>query len=268
LVIQFSKIGGMLNLSMTEARCAYLFKKNDIGEVFAANFGFGVITSIDAKNENARFDWSRQQIDHIGKVFERPDVQQTLRASDDCKEPSDVPVRELDLRGRRLQSEFVLFDSNVSSSLCMQSFKRLSYSPDAMLQEPKLPTTITLNYTNVGNYIIMSFSSRTEEQKKLSRGPTKDTKMTFQAVGLETRSLIIDFEDPGAPDRKWLDGLQFDRAYATSEKGIDCPYQKLAIERTNQPTGRPGWRQTGYLNEGNINDEKGLRKPTLDNIEK
>src|SRR5262249_53137012 len=34
LVIQFSKIGGMLNLSMTEARCAYLFKKNDIGEVF------------------------------------------------------------------------------------------------------------------------------------------------------------------------------------------------------------------------------------------
>ena len=225
LVIQFSKIGGVLDLTNTEARCAYLMKRNEIGEVVAINFGFGTLRK---NGHGTEYDWleKRDNDRYIKLILGRSDVGDIVRNSAECKGPS-ADVRERLAPGER---SFVLFDNRVQSSLCLASFRRLSLDartePGAQQEHRahlELLPKIALNYTTIGTFLLVNLGQTP------ARIGHRRTALAFQAAGLETRSFFMNFDDPGAPDSNFIDGLRFDRVYTVSDD-VTCPYQKFAYK--------------------------------------
>jgi hypothetical protein len=248
LVIQFSKIGGMLNISRTEARCAYFLKKNEIGEVLAANFGFGTVKQVSAGTgtQELAFDWSEKRSDQfIGRIIQRQDVREALDSSQDCNDPPSSSTGRPEDREKRRHSEIALFDNRVNSSLCIISLRRLR-----RVSAEDVMTVLTLNYTTVGNYAIINLGAH---------DANRETRLTFNAVGFETKSLILNFDDLRVPESKFIDALRFDRVYQAS-RDIRCPDQKLAAERGNIPADPKDRRQFGFLSESN------LKIPTVEQI--
>jgi hypothetical protein len=57
--VKFSKVGSALDLSGSEARCAYHLKKNEIGELIAVQYGFGSVTG--SSTQSLIYDWHRKK---------------------------------------------------------------------------------------------------------------------------------------------------------------------------------------------------------------
>jgi hypothetical protein len=57
-LLQFSKVGGVLDLSGSQARCAYQLKKNEIGDLVAVDAGFGSSSPphVQGNNQDSQFD--------------------------------------------------------------------------------------------------------------------------------------------------------------------------------------------------------------------
>ncbi|MFY9990827.1 MAG: hypothetical protein WAL40_07255, partial [Rhodoplanes sp.] len=230
---QFSSIGGLLELSHSEARCAYYINKSEIGFLAANRVGFGTIAplSIQGAAAEAIYSWKRafSITDVVKRTLASEEVKKVVADSEPCESESI-----------KYRAEFFLFDSKVHSSLCINEFQWLSpraadlsakekFSAPSEGSKLYLRTIVALNGNTIGNNLIVNLWSG----KRTIHDEVSADLHKFEAIGLKTAGFVFNFDDNKRNYFTALDGLQFERIYSAQ---VACEYAG------SEPatTGRPG----------------------------
>lgn len=232
-LIQLSTVHGSLNLGESEARCWYQVRKSEVGELIAADAGFGTFNGHDA-------GWIRKKT-IVARINESLPVQQSGEWGKVAKLPERCAV------GGKL-FEFVLYEVHVRSTLCLRSFHWVAN------EGGPLASFLAVSSTTVdGNAIINLWpnsSRRPVDPKDIERR----YQPTFEAVALKAGGLILNFRDSDKPLRTYINGLRFDRIYSAD---IECTHASFS--------------SNGLLMDGSQTtfiSERQLRAPDVDDIKK
>lgn len=236
-ITQFSKISGLLDLSHSEARCAYHINKSDIGFLVAKRAGFGTIDRFQEKPPvpSSEILYSYNWIDRF------TDSTQAILQSREVKEKIDSESEKcINEFKRPCVAEFFIFDSNIASSLCISEFEWLAprdggiFAPREFLDvdssnktgtesafdiDELIHTVIAINGNTIGNNFIIDLWSN---DKNNIHNKVSNRLHVFEAIGVKAKALIVDFEDNSRRYTTLVDGLEFNRihdAHATCEYG-------------------------------------------------
>jgi hypothetical protein len=210
LLVQSSRIGGVVDLTDSEARCAYHIKASDIGSLVAVNMGLGSVDTARGANERGpMYAWRRlvnasEPPGPIKRILERPAVSQRVGESEDCR----CRTPDCSSKYSRFKPEFLLLDNRVRSSLCLRHFNWLVSSDNAT-------SYFTLNDLNVGRSIVMNL------WKDGGGAQTPERARRFEILGVESRNLIADFTEGQRSYSLLVDGLRFERVYSGK---VQCEY--------------------------------------------
>lgn len=214
---QFSQINGLLDLSHSEARCAYHINKSEIGYLVAKRTGFGTAIpppSYSSENYDKYYDWRQNYFTKKNRFPPYPRIQRLLEPTG-CVNEFHNPNR----------AEFFIFDSKIKSSLCISEFKWLAHrdtSPFFFTKEFKNPdskdeeylrTNIAINGDEVGKNLIIDLWPAYKGPPPSLDSLVSPKLHTFEAIGLNMGALIIDFSDTRRRHVTTIDGLVFDRIY-------------------------------------------------------
>ena len=212
-IAQFSHVDDLLDLSYSEARCAYHINKSEIGFFVARGAGFGTIDIPDGDLSDTRsrlYGWLGPFNAKVNAILSNGEVKEAVSKKDKCINEYSRPYR----------AEFFVFDSIVKSSLCVTDFKWLApregstyyndfTSPDPRTDDEIRTTTIAIDGNNIGsNLIIDLWDSKPGIHDKVAKRLHK-----FEMIGLKTGGLIVDFDDSPRNQTITIDGLQFERLY-------------------------------------------------------
>lgn len=224
-ITQFSKIGGLLDLSHSEARCAYHINKSEIGFLVAKRAGFGTVVPppVNSVDKRRYYTWRKDFSDGVKRLYSSSDVATLISDPDLC-------VNEYD---RTYRAELFVFDSNIKSSLCVSEIQWLAphdlgpYTPQEFLNPRKgtdeyLQTVVAINGVTIGNNLIIDLWSPKQNSHDEIHDSVSERLHKFEAIGVTSGGLVIDFKDSTRKYFTAVDGLQFDRIYnahATCEYG-------------------------------------------------
>jgi hypothetical protein len=217
--LQFSTIGGVLDLSESEARCAYHVKKSEIGELVAVDVGFGT-TLAGSKPDKRSYAWERVTDpkwgaesfgEPVATLLASPTIKAVVGDSEECTpRTKKTPFR----------SDFLLSDNRVRLSVCLRSFHWLSADKAAPDPGKLLPqSAVTLNAMRVGGVLTVNLWPSDAKADGIAAGTR-----TFEAVEVDTGTLILDFKDTKQAHTRHIDGLRFHHVYAAD---IQCAYHPL-----------------------------------------
>ena len=224
VLIQLSSIRGSLNLSDTEAKCSYQVRKSDVGELVATDAGFGHLA-------DANLPWVRKRA-IVTKIIESLPVRQAKRPVGPCR-----PNEKL--------YDFVLYETQVKSSLCVRSFHW------ATTLFPEAPTSrIVINNTTVGSNAIFNLWPR--EGRAAAAADLRSRKPALETVGLAAGGLMLNFGDSANLPTTYINGLKFERVYASD---TDCPHE--SYDSNGSPT---------IVSRTPFVSERSLRSPTVDEV--
>jgi len=251
-VAQHATIGGVLDLSDSEARCAYHLKKSQIGALVAVNSGFGTLAGPDANiTEPTNYSWRRgEQYTSVKQWRRNAEVDRRVGRAEPCAYP-----------GFGYQAQFYLFDNQVRTSLCVRSFewievndKWLSLSDSWQKQDEKwhkqnpnkaIPVTVlALNGTTASRNMIFALWPPSPA-KGIHDDERLESFHKLEAIGVEAKALIYDFKDASRPYYIFVDGLNIERVHSAV---ISCDYkaetpQPIDEDRPGDSKGSPAVRQ-------------------------
>jgi hypothetical protein len=278
LYIQFSKIGAVLDLTESQARCGYHISKSEIGDLVAVNFGFGR-TEDDATNDSDetqirkdRYQWrnrpyflerlimSGQEIEKliISGREKNKSAQQSLEVVSG-KEKNNT-ARE-SLKEKRClypsivgsQGTFWMKDIRVKSYLCLRDFVWFDAA-----KEVDAESRLTLDDVNVGTtaQIALGATSASGGTSASGATPTLAAHHLLQIVGLETPSFVFDFGQRAY--HLSLSGLKFEHVYAVDAKSQfqQCNYDSQFYEQDTKEAPRSANDDLPFR----------LRFPTVDEV--
>jgi hypothetical protein len=222
-ITQFSNIGGVLDLSHSEARCAYHVNKSEIGYLVAKGAGFGTVVLENGADKTPgyyvwRGDNFTRPVDH---VLSNSEVKKRVRA-DTCTGPFSRPHR----------AQFFIFDSNVKSSLCVNEFRWLGprdagpYVSDQFFRpmpgaEQYLRTIVAINGNTIGSNLIVDLWPKNADRDHLDYKVSKRLHR-LEIIGVKAGGLAINFDTENESHfTTAVDGLQFDRLYSAH---ASCEY--------------------------------------------
>src|SRR5262249_9990267 len=147
-LFQYGKVGGVLDLTKSQALCAYLIRKSEVKDVVAVDFG-------------------AQAPQAVGGPGEPPNA--------------TGPDRGCNYQAIATPGTFLVSDTQVSLSVCIRSFRWL---------EPvtKDASFLSLNDLSVNKTTFIDLGSNADRHDQTSNQTHK-----FEAIGLETHSLIFNF---------------------------------------------------------------------------
>lgn len=231
-ITQFSRITGLLDLSHSEARCAYHINKSEIGFLIAKKAGFGAtaLPPLQAPEGVAWHSWRRKPSESVEKLLQSHEVKTAVGDNEACITQTN-----------KFKAQFFLFDSRVTSSLCIADFewlapRDLAHAPDSFFKprddggDPI--TLIAINGNAIGNNLIIDLWPKDETihdkvSEKLHR---------FEAIGVKAGGLILNFQGADRKYRSAVDGLEFDRIYDAraacdfvGSKAVPLGDRKIAI---------------------------------------
>jgi hypothetical protein len=204
-LLQFSKIGGVLDLTNSQARCAYTISKSEIRDLVAVDAGFGTT------EQNDRFSWRDNA--------KLPESVQAMYSSS-ISNPSATHDVEVKCNNEKIATsgEFLVSDARVDSSVCLRSFHWLA---------PKMggqPTSfIALNDLNVGASTILDLEPAVGQADADRQDGIGKENRKFELVGIKTHSLIFDFSNTANVEETYLSGLNFEQIYAAKDLCIYDP---------------------------------------------
>jgi hypothetical protein len=211
---QFSSVGGLLELSHSEARCAYYINKSEIGFFVANRVGFGTIAPLSNQGDAAEaiYSWKRafSITDAVKRTLTSEEVRKVVGDAEPCESESI-----------KYRAEFFLFDSKVHSSLCINEFQWLSpraadlsakekFSAPSEGSKLYLRTIVALDGNTIGNNLIVNLWS----DKRTIHDEVSADLHKFEAIGLKTAGFVFNFDDNKRHYFTALDGLEFERIYS------------------------------------------------------
>lgn len=205
LLVQFSKIGGVLDLTGSQARCSYKIRKSEIGDIVAVDSGFGTMETTPQGTANSKPTYGWKNPD--------PEISALLTAADNGPPASRLVSGQICDRSSISYSpgSFLISDTRIKSSLCLRSFH--------WLQGDQLTISyVTLTDVNVGTAASIDLA-----QSGLQPGESPDKNHKLEIMGFETGSLFLIFNAraEAQPYGLSLSGLKFEHVYASN---IVCDY--------------------------------------------
>jgi hypothetical protein len=217
LLVQFSKISGVLDLTDSQARCSYKIRKSEIGDIVAVNSGFGTVGPPPQQVPDAKtqYDW---KLDWTPPRFGPEDHAPRLKAAADNMPPNS----DQSAIGRicdhssisYLPGSILISDTKVKSSLCLRSFH--------WLQGAQSPISyVTVQDVSVGTAALIDLA-----QPDVESNSATDTSHRLEMIDLETGSLFLNFNDPQSPqpNAMYISGLKFEHVYAAE---VVCLYDPI-----------------------------------------
>jgi hypothetical protein len=196
LFLQYSKVGGVLDLRDSRARCAYHIRQSEIGDLVAVDAGFG--TSEGTRDQNGPAAASGDAANAGEPGDQRPCKYSGIAAS---------------------PGTFLISDTRVKSSLCLRSYSWPT--PNSSLT--KASSFITLKDVVVGTTAAIDLGPDGDPASDdVSSSGTALHHVNI--IGLETGSLIFNFSgfNPGKKAYQLsVNGLKFQNVYAAR---IPCDY--------------------------------------------
>jgi hypothetical protein len=232
LLVQFSKIGGVLDLTDSQARCSYKIRKSEIGDIVAVDSGFGTAETAQQQTGSGKptYDW--KNLDPATSIL--------LTAAENG--PSAPRLRSGQICDRSSISyspgSFIISDTRVKSSLCLRSFH--------WLQGAKAPTSyVTLADVSIGTEASIDLA-----QSGLQPSASTEKNHKLEIMGFETGSLFLNFNGASEvqPYGLSLSGLKFEHVYASD---VGCDYDPNFSE-TDASKAAP--ERAGVRNLGNDAD--------------
>jgi hypothetical protein len=237
-VTQFSRIGEALDLSHSQARCAYHINKSDIGYLVARRAGFGTVEPPNAFGKIGQYYvWRDDFTPTVGHILSTPEIRSVVSRADDCVNQFSRPYR----------AQFYIFDSIIKSSLCVNEFRWLAprdagpYTSKEFF-EPRqdtkdyLRTIVAINGNTIGSNLIIDLWPEDSAENNNLDYKVSPLLHRFEAIGLKAGGLVIDFNDRHQNHvTTAVDGLQFDRLYnghASCEYGGSQTAPPIYDERT------------------------------------
>jgi hypothetical protein len=279
-LLQFSKVGAELDLTKSQARCAYLVRKSEIGGLFAVNAGFGTNAPTGSSFFNWRNSASYSDLIQLAHAYWH-----------------DGPLaneRDCGFFAIAFPGAFHVSDTKINHSLCFRSFHWLL--PEAGSDRTSY---VSFDDVDVGTiafidlaldkpvgkpeWIILSDESP-EQEIDWSKPPTRRAasqpggewaapplifdkpERKFEIVGFGAHSLIFNFsEDPKNYDLS-LNGLKFDHVYTAQRKHnsegedtLKCGYDPDFYERHSID-------QAEVLLDNSSNAGSNLASPSIANV--
>jgi hypothetical protein len=234
LLVQFSKVGGVLDLNGSQARCSYKIRKSEIGDIVAVDVGFGTAASQPQKTLDGKpaYDWSNLS----------PEVSALLAVAENGPPGQFASSRTCDRSSISYSpGSFLISDTRIKSSLCLRSFHWLQGGA-------KTPISyVVLGDVNVGTAASIDLGGNDLP----ASGPT-ERYHKLAIMGFETSSLFLNFNDARTvqPYGLSLSGLRFEHVYASD---VACDYDpNFNLSDSDLKRAAPG--HAGVRNLGNDAD--------------
>lgn len=215
LLIQFSKIGGVLDLTESQARCSYHLRKSEVGDLVAVHSGFGT-AEWSSDNKYRLHSW---YLNREGPAATDPFVLRSALFEAAKTDPSRraQKIAEEKLCDHSVVSflpgSFIVSDTQVKSSVCLRQFRWLEGS-----KSNDQKSFITFTGVNVGATASIDLAM---VDSKPPTGPPDNRNL--EIIGFQTGSLMFHFEDSTQnPYRLLLSGIKFEHIYAAAEN--PCGY--------------------------------------------
>jgi hypothetical protein len=210
LLVQFSKISGVLDLTDSQARCSYKIRKSEIGDIVAVNSGFGTVAppSQQAPDAKPQYDWKLPRAGAEGHAS------RLKIAADNMPPNSDQSAIERICDHSSISyspGSILISDTKVKSSLCLRSFHWLEGAPSPI-------SYVTVQDVTVGTAALIDLATDDAGPK-----PVTDTHHRLEIIDFETGSLFLNFNDPQQPqpNAMYISGLKFEHVYAAE---VVCLY--------------------------------------------
>jgi hypothetical protein len=237
LLLQFSRVSGVLDLTGSQARCAYLIKKSDIKDLVAVDAGFGTSASEAAGKHKNLFGFIIRPTaaESVHAAFDNPHL--ALNADErECSRWTTEPS---------FPGTFFLSDTTVGSSLCFRSFNWVAARPMGALWG-----NVRFNDVKVGATSLIDLAPPANVAKtppaNVAKTPPANVAKTkedgpsrkFEAIGIKTHSLIFNFAAGAEISDMFVGGLEFEHAYAAD--AVTCEYDPNYYKpASNDPVDRP-----------------------------
>ena len=246
LEILKDKIGGVLDLSQSQARCSYDVRKNEIGDMVAAQLGFGTLRS--STKGLAVYNFKKISND---SAFGRP--LPPARNSQDNK-PMDDPYDlytspESQTAAEILDKEaceavnfikpgtFVVVDNHIKSSLCVRSFNWLTD-----LGNNPLESNIYFNEDTIGGATWLNIARTQASSTVIDRqAGARFSEPMLSIFNLTTGTLVLDFGLAVQNVSLTVNGLHFERIYNSK---ADCE-SALSLRYSGTP-GKPTPKEIAF----------------------
>lgn len=240
-LIQLSTIRGSLNLSDSEARCWYRIRKSKIGELVAANVGFG---TVDVHETYGYAPWWVRKQAIVARFHASLPWRQSSPPIRDCildQEHTSATQADQEQPPPPPRFEFALSENRVDSALCVQSFRWLTPTSPRI----KVPSYLVINHTSVGSNAIINLRPTGPPITNQAYNPSLET------IGLAASGLILNFSDSAKLPKTYVNGLQFERVYSAD---IGCPHESFSSDGSRTDVSRGSF------------DERRLHAPTMDEV--
>jgi hypothetical protein len=224
-ITQFSTIGEILDLSHSQARCAYHLNKSTIGYLIAKRTGFGTIAPPGPGGPASLgyYVWNDDLSERVKKIISSPspEIQNRVSKSDSCINQSKKSYR----------AEFFIFDNNIKSSFCLSEFRWLAprdtgpYTPPDFFGPRQgsydyLRSIVAINGNTIGNNLIVNLWPNHDLKTTIDHLVAQQLHK-FEVVGVKAGGLIINFANINQNHITAVDGLQFERLYSAH---ASCKY--------------------------------------------
>jgi hypothetical protein len=243
-LLQFSKVDGALDLTSSQARCAYLIRKSEIGGFVAVNSGFGTSNSANTSfSFNSGDNGPYKDLIPIALAYwsNGPPASDT-----ECKYSTIA-----------FPGAFHVSDTRVHHSFCFRSFHWLSSETAG-----KPTSYVSFDDVDVDTIAFIDLALDDDTRGKRSDEATRK----LEIVGFAAHSFIFNFaEDPKKYELS-LNGLKFDHAYTIprkpeSKRGstIKCGYNPNFDTPVSQD-------KTDLLLDNNSHPSSDLRTPRVSEV--
>jgi hypothetical protein len=213
LLIQFSKIGGVLDLTESQARCSYHLRKSEVGDLVAVHSGFGT-AEWSSDNKYRLHSWSRKSPAATDPFVLRSPMFEATR-TDPFGRAQKIAEEKLCDHSvvSFLPGSFIVSDTQVKSSVCLRQFRWLEGS-----KSNDQKSFVTFTGVNVGATASIDLAM---VNSKPSTDPPDNRNL--EIIGFQTGSLMFNFEGSTQnPYRLLLSGIKFEHVYAAAEN--PCGY--------------------------------------------
>lgn len=208
LLVQFSKVGGVLDLTDSRARCAYKIRKSEIGDIVAVNSGFGTVGPPPQQVPDARlqYEWEPPRAGSDAAV-------RLKAAADNMPVDQSASGKICDHSSISYSPGSILIsDTKIKSSLCLRSFH--------WLKGAQAPVSyVTVQQVSVGTAASIDLAEPNVNPKSVT-----DKSHKLEIIDFETGSLFLNFNDPRnpQPNAMYISGLKFEHVYAAE---VACLYE-------------------------------------------
>jgi hypothetical protein len=242
LLLQFSTVGGIFDLTDSQARCAYVIRKSDIGDLVAVEAGFGAATTIREGEWAA--DTGKKQTFYYWLPPNSPSASTAFNIT---------PHSSVSARNRlcsywpiALPGNFIVSDTRVHASLCFRSFHWLASTE---------PSYVAINDLNVDATSFIDFGP--SNGHPIGPDAQIDEWRKIEIIGLKTYSLIFNFSAADQVNEMSVGGLAFEQVYTAP--AVKCAYDPdYYRSRPNEPEefllGNVGDLRSQYMRLPRVNE--------------